>query len=489
MSKLSDYAAMSNKGAGVLRQIAAVAVAAAALGAPIGLHAQAGALAGITTIASLIESLNSLAGTLTADAQSVIQQGNADLGQQQMLAAGAITALANQLSDIYKGRLNDSVTSVSIIQGNLVNDATAILQRAQGIETATATDAHSTVYQLQGSVNQLLSRLPFTNRAPAFYGMQVYDIASAFPNKGFDLEFLGFNLTDPALKSKHPHIVVGGLDVPDANVSVQQDRVQVVLPASIKAKIAFRKDACDPPAPFTATMTVFFKTNKTIFFVPIGKEAQTPFNAFSLPGPDAVMARVAYVGTQHSANDVTQTFRSDGGQVNFGCESSQPGNTSFTVPVGATQINCNSAWINMSNVKNHSQSCSVGGNVVTASGSITGLDKQNFGIAKNCPGGGHGALELTGTYHLSQPVAAPFTDAASPPYRLLANLQLSIPSDAGRTVERIDVGLSRPACAKPLDAISMPVPANAGIDTAQDSQNGLFKADYRNQRLTLTRVK
>lgn len=380
-----------------LTNILALVVALTFIGLPTSANAQV-AIGG--TIASLIQSLQSLASTLTADAQSVIQQGNADLGQQQMLAAGAITALVNQLNDVYKGRLNDTVASVNLTEGNLANDATQILQQAQGIETATASDAHNIVYQMQGSVNQLLKNLPFISHAPAFYGMQVFDVASANPSKGYDLEFLGFNLTDEALKFKHPHIVVGGFDVPDTNVSVQEDRVQVVLPQDIKSKIEFRGNFCDPPSPFSATMTIFYKTNKHILFVPIGKEAQVPFTAFSMPGPDAVLAKVTYSGMQHSADDVTQQFQAVASQVNFGCESSQPGNIAFTAPIGATQINCNASWINTSNVKNHSQSCSVGGNVVTASGSITGLDKQRIsfpgGSVANCPGGGHGQLQVTG---------------------------------------------------------------------------------------------
>lgn len=477
------------RNAGPTHLFIALIVGTALMGVSTPTRAQAGAAATALTISALIDSLKSLAASLTADAASLIQQGNADLGQQQMLAAGSLTALANQLSDVYKGRLNDTATAAGVFQGNLANDAAGILRLAQGIEHQTATDAHSTVYQLQGSVNQILSRLPFSSRRPVFYGMQVYDVASAFPNKGYDLEFLGFDLTDPSLKYKHPQVVVSGLAIPDSNISVQQDRVQVVLPAAVKSKIAFRKDTCEPPAPFSATLTVFYKTSKRIFFVPVAKDAQTPFTAFSLPGPDAVMAKVTYSGTQHSANDVVQPFNVVSAQVNVGCENTLPGNISFTAPVGAKEINCNAAWVNTSNLKLQSQSCTVGGNVVAASGTITGVDYQNLVLARNCPGGGHGALAVSGTYHLSQAVAAPFVDAASPAYRLLANLDVSIPSDTGRTVERIDVALSRPGCGKPLDVVSLPVAANPAIDNIQNSQNGLFEAKYRNQRLTLTRVK
>jgi hypothetical protein len=89
------------------------------------------------------------------------------------------------------------------------------------------------------------------------------------------------------------------------------------------------------------------------------------------------------------------------GQVNFGCEETQPVRTP-EVFFGANprDIQPRPEWVQTDNVKGHNQEViydkdpanHVKG--VFAQGSITGLDKQLL----NCPGGGHGALALHVTW-------------------------------------------------------------------------------------------
>jgi hypothetical protein len=89
------------------------------------------------------------------------------------------------------------------------------------------------------------------------------------------------------------------------------------------------------------------------------------------------------------------------GQVNFGCDETQPVKTP-EVFFGANpgEIQPRPDWVQTDNVKGHTQQViydkdpanHVKG--VFAQGSITGLDKQVF----NCPGGGHGTLALHVTW-------------------------------------------------------------------------------------------
>lgn len=447
------------------------------------------------TIGMVIQGLKDLAKQVEDGAQVLLQQGNTALAQQQVLAAGSIKALVEQLSETYKGRLNDTAAKVAIGQGNLADDVNEIIKNVQLIEKNTATDARKTIYQLQGSINQIVGRLPFISRSPVFYGMLVYDVSSPFPTQGFDLEFLGFNLRDRALQFKNPHVVVGGVPVPPGNVSVQEDRVQVVLTDGIKSKIGFRKDFCSAPAPFPAVLTVYYKTDRRYYLLP-GKATQIPFNAFALAAPDAVVGRVSYSGITNTAGSATQTFSQPGSYATVGCEGNQSGSAQINLPSAATAIACNAQWINTSNLKSQTASCAVGGSTVTGSGTIRGLDKHCIpgtgflgrGGVCNCPGGGHGTMQITGTYSMPTNTTATFSNAAAHETRFISNFEMSIPSDTSRQVQRIDISVARPQCSSQLDAVSMQVPADQTIITKQTSANGHFAAQYRNQRLSVQKV-
>lgn len=464
----------------------------------------ASAQAGAVTIGVLIQGLQGLVRQLESSAQTLLQQGNISLAQQQMVAAGSVGALANQLSEIYKGKLDDTAQKVAIGQTNLADDAVKIISQGQVIEKSTASDIRSTLYQLQGSVNQLINRLPFTGRNPVFYGMLVYDVSSAFPNKGYDLELLGFNFVDSKRGNKAPELSVGGQAIPAANVSVQEDRVQVVLPKSVKDKIGFRQSACFPPAPFTAAMKVFYRTDKKFLLFPIGKDTATTFNAFALAQPDIVSAKVSYSGETRATVDTSATFAQSGSAPSVGCETNSSGAAVANLPAAAREIACTANWVNISNLKNHTASCAVGGTNVTGVGTITGLDKQCVTdfipgggllaglIGKtlcNCPGGGSATLQISGTYKLSTTSANPFKDDATAPYRFLDAFDVSIPSNTAREVQNITVDIRRPECDKPLDTIAIKLPSDPTIAVSQASQMGLFKAVYRTQRLNVEKAK
>jgi hypothetical protein len=92
-------------------------------------------------------------------------------------------------------------------------------------------------------------------------------------------------------------------------------------------------------------------------------------------------------------------FRVSSGQLNVGCNSTQPAQVSWSIPSGATITSQGAAWQNTDNIRNpRVNGPSPNDNDLIASGSIDGLERTLFG---NCPGGGHGELVLSGTYRLS----------------------------------------------------------------------------------------
>lgn len=460
--------------------------------------AQLGAL----TIGAVIQNIGELAKQLENGAQALLQQGNTALAQQQMLAAGILRQLVSQLDETYKGSLDKTFDKLGTAQSNLATDVTQVLQQVAGIEKKTASDAQATVYQMQTSVNQLLNKLPFTSREPVFYGMMVHDIYAEIQKKGVDLELLGLNLTDPKLDFKQPAITVAGQPIPKGNISIQENRIQIVLPEAIKAKVGFTDDYCKPPSSFAASMQVFYKTTRKLLFIPIKRETSVTFNAFALAGKESYVATTDYSGTLTTKTDETKTFSTKSGQVTYGCEENNSGGVSYTLPDGAAQVQCAAGWVDLSNTKTQSASCAVGGATVTASGTVRGRDREcivsdvlSGGLIKvivgrntacNCPGGGHGALLLQGTYHVSQTLQSQFSTPGKP-QRFLEEAQLPIPSDDAKRVEKISVTIKRPQCNAVLDDVSMELPKEKPAIATQTSANGLFKATYRSEALHLER--
>lgn len=460
---------------------------------------QAQGLAALT-VGSVIQNIESLVRQLETSAHALLEQGNNALAQQQITAAGILRQFALQLSDIYKGRLDDTFDKFAAAQGNIAMDVQKVLANVGGLEQKSAEDVQKTVYQMQGSVNQILRTLPLTTHQPVFYGMVVHDIYSEIARKGIDLELLGLNLTDPKLDFKAPVVKVAGEVVPSANISVQEDRVQVILPEAIKAKVGLRENYCAPRASFPVSLQSFFKTDRSFIFIDLGKETSITYNAFALPSPEVFLANVSFSGVTRSQSDSTESFKNKSGEVTVGCEEDRGGTVSVTLPDRAKEVTCKWDWVDPANIKNRSANCVVAGSTVSATGTITGLDRDcvvsdilGGGLIKvivgrktacNCRGGGHAWLQITGTYKVEQAVEGPFAETV-PPKRFSDILDIPIPSDTSRQIRSIEGEISRPMCQRALDHFKMNLPNEPTTVTSASSDNGLFAITYRNERLNI----
>ena len=117
------------------------------------------------------------------------------------------------------------------------------------------------------------------------------------------------------------------------------------------------------------------------------------------PAKEELFATVVFKGARQGKEPLTVPFQITSGQVNFGCTDSARPSVSYSLPSGAREVNASAAWVNTDNVKSQTQEAVVAGTVVTASGTIVGLDRDWIG---NCRGGGHGELLLRGTYVIDQ---------------------------------------------------------------------------------------
>jgi hypothetical protein len=190
--------------------------------------------------------------------------------------------------------------------------------------------------------------------------------------------------------------------------------------------------------------------------------------------------------------------------VTFGCEENNNGGLNHVVPDKAKEVNCTAGWVDQSNVKTQSASCAIGGSTVTASGTVRGRDREcivsdilSGGVfravvgrktACNCPGGGHASLQLEGSYKVSETLETAFKDGTIAPHRFIESYDNSMPSDSTRQIQAIEMDVRRPRCDKPLDTIVMKFPIEPTAIVTQNSQNGLFKATFRNERLRIEKA-
>lgn len=107
--------------------------------------------------------------------------------------------------------------------------------------------------------------------------------------------------------------------------------------------------------------------------------------------------------TSPGVQTVTRTKDVSSGQVNFGCEQTLDPVETPVVEFGPnpSNVDAKAEWASMDNVKSYIATTKdvfdpanqhIRG--VKGSGTIRGLDYQDFKIAKNCSGGGHGTLNL-----------------------------------------------------------------------------------------------
>lgn len=178
--------------------------------------------------------------------------------------------------------------------------------------------------------------------------------------------------------------------------------ITVVL--GLVAYLAIRKTgsvkAAGLPAPVLALCIVAISLLALAFNVirvslPKGSPPVTP--------PEQISLRVSFKEVVTHTVAVTVPFSVSSGQLNVGCGDSASTSVSWTLPPGAREVNESASWQRADGLKNNAQSVVVQGMVVTATGTISGQDRQWTG---NCPGGGHGELVLAGSYVLDRPASS-----------------------------------------------------------------------------------
>lgn len=150
-------------------------------------------------------------------------------------------------------------------------------------------------------------------------------------------------------------------------------------------------------------------------------------------------------GTRNTTSNSDVPFQISSGQVNFGCEESRPLSVTFPLPPNSSLVGAPSAhWKNVSNSSAHQENVVVAEGRVIASGTIRGLDYQNFALGiRNCPGGGHGELIVSGYYRTLTTSSEPrsMTIASNLSSSSTGPVKVTLPTETELTISSIRVSV------------------------------------------------
>ncbi|KSV76035.1 hypothetical protein N185_16435 [Sinorhizobium sp. GW3] len=444
-----------------------------------------GSLAG-GTIGGFLDGLRATVKQLEDSAHSLIDHGNVALAQQQMLLAGILTKTIDQISAAYADNLDRTFSQISQAEQNTFSALADQVDQISSLEQSTNADIQAGIYKVQGAANQLVDRLPLTKKFPIFYGVTVRDLSPDNGQQPADIEILGIHLSDPELERKAPIIKVAGEALPASSLSVQEDRIAVQIPEAVKQKVGFGNSPCNPRETFPIELEVFYSITRGYWPIRWRAERSMKFNANALPGAQFYDVKLTYSATKDTTSLVDQSYGLRSGYKNMGCEETTSAAVRFEAPSNATEIQCATAWVETSNVGSSSDNCAIGGTVVTATGSMRGRNKDcALGIC-NCPGGGHGYLQLSGSYRVPATSTSVLKDVPVGTYSMKEgqSLPVSMVLAADLREVRVDAAISRRACSAQLDHIGIAVSSPASRHQ-QGSDNGRFEAMLWHGQMTI----
>jgi hypothetical protein len=201
------------------------------------------------------------------------------------------------------------------------------------------------------------------------------------------------------------------------------------------------------------------------------------------PGPEAVQRPLSITinitSDKKTLKPTVVPFQVGGGAVSFGCGDSAHPAVTYTVPNGARDVTAEAEWRNTDHAKGQTQFATVAGNIVIASGTITGQDRSWTG---KCPASGRGELVLKGTYTIDQerePVQVVNTVAGF----IAAGKEETfvIPGVAGSSATHCRIVVSSVAG----EIASATVPLNSKVGVEKSKFDGPIKATWSKGTLTV----
>jgi hypothetical protein len=260
---------------------------------------------------------------------------------------------------------------------------------------------------------------------------------------------LGYHLVDKNQGNRLPDVTVSSStrtwQVSPKDLNATFSLIEVRLPPEQSRELRLSDSPCSAPS---AHLNLRLYYSQSVFWNLFTQNTVSDVTADIVPPTMNYSVLIELEGSRNT-QELTQiavSMVSD--QVNVGCDETASRSISWTAPKGTIELGHFVAqWVNLNNVQTQNAQISIiGPSVVTAVGIIRGREKQffAFGIG-NCPGGGHGALQLTGSYRLAVPTAAAFvinrTYTAKP-----GSNHFKISPEDGASYKNIKVVLQKATC-------------------------------------------
>jgi hypothetical protein len=358
----------------------------------------------VLTLGGLIEGMQGLVKSIKDGAQDLLQAGDVDAAEQQMLLAATLERTIKNVQEAYSKSLNDTYDKLSSQEKTVYDHLKSLEDDARDIEKNTNQDVSDRIFQAQSAANQVLDRLPFVNQSPILVGVKVKSFLTSRDQNDADVAVLGYLLADKRLGYRKPDVKINGVPIPGDFVGAFYDRINIQIPDQIKEQIRFANSPCAPRKTFHVELTVHYLKP---WFGVIETFSQTSLTltANSLPGGILYDIKMTASANRTFTMPEPVAFSNVSAYTSVDCERTSSTNVSWTMPAEGKQLNGTAQWIERDGGGSESAHADVSGATIIASGSINGQNKNLFG---NCPGGGHGRLQVSGTYYIDQTHQEPY---------------------------------------------------------------------------------
>jgi hypothetical protein len=440
---------------------------------------------GVLTAGMIGFDLNQLKSTVKQaedSGHSLIDHGNVALGQQQLLLAGTLNGGIDRFQKAYQSSMHKTFNEVDITEKNTFDQLTDLSNKALHMESQTSQDAQNLVLTSQTTVNQILDRLPLTDKSPVFFGFVTRDVLNSFDASPADVQIMGYHLVDDSIGRKKPFVEIAGHVIPEDHVDPQYDRIKVTLPPEILKQLRVGNEPCDPMQPFEIRVIVYSKSAsffKSLFRFP----DEAHYDGHASPGKRRYSISLIADGETSQEIQVAQAKDVYSGQVNVDCESTGSTGVNWQAPVGSNQVNATADWVNTDKVGQQSPNAAASGLNATATGSIRGQNKNWLG---NCDGGGHGTLHMHVTYTIPQQQTQPLNSASESVLMAPDSVKFTVPVAENNKWHSVRITVKRAGCANDFDSIQLNVPDNPNQNVDQSSTHGYFVLKYALGTITVS---
>ncbi len=423
----------------------------------------------ILTAGLIVRSANQISNTLSTLGTASLANGQAITGQQQLLLGSIINVTAGRIASAYSSSLDRSVTSLEAAQHNSLQNFTNLLNTLNGIGQSTGAQYSELVTDAVGVAHKVLDTIPSADKPPVIYGVALAGVISSLDDPT-ELKILGYHLMETQANARPPDVLISGW--PSSNlkvVSADFESIVAKVPTNLISKIGHRDTACNPIEPFTLSVHVYFASGILNGFLRLSSEVILLAPVRTAPPRYEIIAE--FTAIPIVAKPDVFPFSVTSSYVDVGCDQTAPMNLVWRIPGGAKVLASQAQWVDTSNVVRETKEVSSTDDVVTAFGSITGLNRQCaiFGIC-NCPGGGHGRLTLSGTYSV----------ANKEPHSVVIQSVIQrdsivhIPFDKEWALTDLKIGIKRNGCDQVFDRVSISVGHASERELAATSLEGYF---------------